>query len=220
MQSMHSSVLNDNDVLASKKLNTIERRHPKQKVNYSYESESSDDSVDYVNDEDVRSESSSSTYQHSTNWYKVPCVCENYDFKTVLSLNSCEPNNDSVSNLALLNSVSEKPISFEKILLIFTYHRDKEKDLLNYVLRYMKKYLKDDSSVTNLHNIIKFEWKNAVRGIITHMGHTMENTYEGESLYVVIKDKDIETERKSVLSEKDRDMNKEASKKKYNQFGL
>ena len=219
MKSMQSSVLNDNDVLASKHLNTIQSQHPKQKLNYSYESESSADSVDNVNEEDATSESSSSTHEHSTNWYKVPRVCENYDFKTVLSLNSCEPNNDSDSNFALLNSVSEKPISLEKILLIFTYHRGKEKALLNYVLRYMKKYLKDDSSVTNLHNIIKLEWKNVVRGIITHMGHTMEDTHEGESLYVVIKDKDIETERKRVVSEKDENMNKEGSNKNKSNLG-
>jgi len=98
MKSMQSSVLNDNDVLASKNLNTFQSRHPKQKLNYSYESESSADSVDNVYEEDATSESSSSTHEHSTNWYKVPRVCENYDFKTVLSLNSCEPNNDSVSN--------------------------------------------------------------------------------------------------------------------------
>jgi len=83
----------------------------------------------------------------------------------------------------------------------------------------MKKYLKDDSSVTNLHNIIKLEWKNVVRGIITHMGHTIEDTHEGESLYVVIKDKDIETERKRVVSEKDENMNKEGSNKNKSNLG-
>jgi len=79
-----STVLNDVNALKAKKIIPKQYQKTKKALSTEYNSDSLDDSLDYSQDDDDGSESSSSNKEHTTNWYKVPIMCEDHEFQKLL----------------------------------------------------------------------------------------------------------------------------------------
>jgi len=194
-----STILNDvTNELKAKKFPPNQYHKTNKTDSIEYDSETSDDTFNFSEDDDDGSERVSSNIDHTTNWYKVPIMCEDHEFKKILCLDEESPFLNDLPNLVLLKNVSEQRISVEKIILIFTNYRKKENYLLHYVCKYMKDFVEDTSLFTNLKKIIKYEWMNVVKSVNSHMGICRDDTIKDECFHFRITDNDIENERKKM----------------------
>ena len=132
---------------------------------------------------------------HSTNWYKISLWCKNHDFNRIFEeKESSKENIGGQLDPIIIKEVSNVPIQIEHIVLICVFYKEIQADVLRYIEKYMKLFLKQNMS---LKSIIWNEWKNAKMSIMDFIGQE-----SGKLFRIELHDEDINKERLELNKEK------------------